>query len=264
MNIIEAIKERRSVRSFDGESLPADVKKELLDFAAKTVNPFGGRYSVKLKEFDLRGGFKPSTYGMIKGAQDFFMLGIADDDTSALAAGFGFEQVVLKAWQLGYGTCWIAATFKGTDFDNGTAWTDGESLKIVCPVGRPVKKSLMEKFTRMTLGSKNRKNFDELFFDSDFERPLSPESRYGEALAMLRLAPSSTNSQPWRALVEGEKVHFYCVPKSQCSVLDCGIGLCHFYETERFNGFVGEFYNDPEAPAPKSNWRYLTSYKRTK
>lgn len=261
MNILEAIKERRSVRSFDGEPLPPQMCDQLLGFAAGVENPFGGHFSVRLKQFDLKAGFKPSTYGMIKGASDFFMLGIADDEVSALAAGFCFEQTVLKAWELGLGTCWIAATFKGTDFEAGEPWPDGEKLRIVCPVGRAAKMRVMEKFARMTIGSSRRKPFAELFFDRSFDTPLAPGGRFGEALEMLRLAPSSTNSQPWRALVDGDGVHFYSVPKSPASVLDCGIGISHFMLTERYYGHHGAFVHDSHAPAAPDNWKYLVSYK---
>ena len=261
MNIIEAIKERRSVRSFNGESLSEVMKSELYKAIAGAISLFGGHVSIRLKEFDLKAGFKPSTYGMIKGASSFFMLGIADDEQSALTAGFMFEQVVLKAWQLGLGTCWIAATFKGTDFENGEAWPDGEQLRIISPVGVAAKKSVVESIARMAVGSDRRKAFSTLFFNNDFDTPLSPDSRFGQALEMMRLAPSSTNSQPWRALVVGETVHFYYVQKSQLSVLDCGIGLCHFYETERFNSRTGEFFKSDNAPAAPKNWKYLLSYK---
>lgn len=261
MNIIEAIKERRSVRSYNGEPLSEVMKSELYKAIAGATSPFGGHVTIRLKEFDLKGGFKPSTYGMIKGASNFFMLGIADDEQSAMTAGFMFEQVVLKAWQLGLGTCWIAATFKGTDFENGEAWPDGEQLRVVSPVGVAAKKSVMESIARMTLGSNNRKPYSELFFSDDFATPLSPDSRFGQALEMLRLAPSSTNSQPWRVLVSGDTVHFYYVPKSQASVLDCGIGICHFYETERFHSHSGVFSKDASAPEPPKNWKYLISYK---
>lgn len=261
MNIIEAMKERRSVRTFNGEPLSKNVETELHRAISEAKSPFEGSVTIRLKEFDLKNGFKPSTYGMIKGATEFFLLGIGADEESALTAGFTFEQVVLRAWQLGLGTCWIAATIKGTDFDNGEAWRDGEQLKVICPVGVADKKSVMEKITRLTLGSKNRKPFGELFFSEDFETSLSPDNRFGQALEMLRLAPSSTNSQPWRVLVKGDIVHFYYVPKSQASVLDCGIGMCHFYETEKFNGHTGTFFTDPSAPTPPKTWKYLRSYK---
>lgn len=263
MNIIEAMKERRSVRSFNGEHLPAETIEALKQAVDEATSPFGGSVTIRLKSFDLKGAYKPSTYGMITGATEFFLLGIKKDKASALSAGFKFEQVVLKAWQMGLGTCWIAATFKGSDFDRGETWPDGEELLIICPVGVASKPTIKEKITRMAIRSAKRQPFGQLFFDGDFSTPLSEDSSFGEALAMMRLAPSSTNSQPWRALVSGNKVYFYYKPKSEASVLDCGIGMCHFFETEQFNGRSGRFVEEASAPTPPDNWVYLTTYIAT-
>lgn len=262
MNIIEAIKERRSVRSFNGLPLTTEHREELLKAIEESYTFFGGRVTIRLKEFDLKGDFKPGTYGVIKDACNFFLVGMANDEESALTAGFRFEQIVLKAWQLGLGTCWIAATFKGSHFDRGETWPDGETLKIVCPVGVAAKKHLLEKVTRLAIGSDKRKPFADLFFTDNFSKPLSEDDKYAESLGMLRLAPSSTNSQPWRVLVDGDSVHFYTVPKSPASVLDCGIGICHFYEAEKFYEHKGSFAKLTAAPAAYSNWKYLTTYRR--
>ncbi|MDE7438223.1 MAG: nitroreductase family protein [Muribaculaceae bacterium] len=262
MNIINAIKDRRSVRSFDGASLTESTKKILTDFAESLTSPFGGHFTIRLKKFDIKGEYRPSTYGTIKEASDFFLIGMGSDEASALSVGFCFEQVVLKAWQLGLGTCWIAGTFKSTNFDKDETWPDGEILKIICPVGIPTQKRMFEKIARLALGSSKRKPFDELFFEGDFNHPLSADSSYHEALEMLRLAPSSTNSQPWRVLVKDDKVHFFYIPKNAISPVDLGIGISHFYETERFNGREGEFYKENEAPAGNANWCYAVSYKR--
>lgn len=261
MNILEAIKTRRSVRSFNGEPLSEHDRTLLLDAVEGSVSPFGGDVTIRLNEFDVKEGYKPSTYGMIKGATDFFLLGIGDDEASALTAGFRFEQVVLKACQLGLGTCWIAAAFRGSEFDRGQSWPDGEKLRVICPVGVPAKQSVTEKITRFALGSKNRKPFEELFFDGDFDKPLSPDSRFGLSLQMLRLAPSSTNSQPWRALVDGDTVHFYYMPRSEGSVLDCGIGMCHFFEAEKYQSHDGAFFKADHTPVVHRTWRYLYSYR---
>ncbi len=137
MNIIEAIKERRSVRSFNGESLTQSQISELENAVKSAESPFGGNVTIRLKSFDMKDGFKPSTYGMIIGAVDFFLLGIKDDKQSALTAGFKF-------------------------------------------------------------------------------------------------------------------------------VLDCGIGICHFYETEKFNQKSGTFDELANAPAAPDNWIYLVSYIETK
>lgn len=249
------------MRSFDGKLLPPEMVAKLDEAIAESGDPFGGNVTIRLKAFDMKDGFKPSTYGFIKGAVNFFLLGIRDDEASALSAGFSFERVVLKAWELGLGTCWIAGTFKGSDFDRGESWPDGQTLKIVCPVGVAEKPRLLEKLGRKVMGSDRRKPFGELFFTEGFGKPLSPDSHFGEALEMMRLAPSSTNSQPWRALVDGDTVHFYCKPKGQVSVLDCGIGICHFYLTEEYLRRKGSFFKADCAPTPPDAWKYLCSFK---
>lgn len=260
MNILEAIKERRSVRTYSGEPLSARQSALLTEAIDEVINPFGGRVTIRLRRYALEGDFRPSTYGVIKGATDFFLVGMADDETSELAAGFCFEQIVLKARQEGLGTCWIAATFKDSDFKGSGEWPEGEKLRIVSPVGVPGNKRMMERLTGWVMRSAARKPFADLFFDGGFDRPLSPDSRYGEALEMMRLAPSSTNSQPWRALVEGDTVHFFCKTSSRCSVIDMGIGICHFYLTEQFRGRDGRlFKTDVITPAPP-HLKYICSY----
>ncbi|MDE6268194.1 MAG: nitroreductase family protein [Muribaculaceae bacterium] len=260
MNVIEAMKERRSVRTYDGRGLTENQRKAMLQAIAESNSPFGGHLTIRMKKFNLKDGYKPTTYGMIKGAGDFFLLGYGNDDASMLTAGYQFEQVVLKAWENGLGTCWIAATFKGTDFETGEMWPEGEELKIVSPVGVAAKKSMMEKIARFTVGSQKRKPMDELFFFEDFKHAIPEDNRFREALEMMRLAPSSTNSQPWRALVAGNKVHFYAAPKSKLCILDTGIGICHFHETEKYKGTNGEFMHVADAPGGQEGWQYVTTY----
>lgn len=260
MNIIEAITSRHSVRTFNGAALTQAHQTALAEAIRTATDPWGGDVTIRLAEFDLERGYRPSTYGMIRGARTFFLVAIGAGDASALSAGFRFQQIVLKAWQLGLGCCWIAATFKGSDFDRGQQWPAGETLKIVCPVGTPARPTLLNRLISTAFGSRNRKPTDRLFFLDDFSRPVPADNRFYEALAMLRLAPSSTNSQPWRALVTGDTVHFYYKPASQLSILDCGIGLCHFHKTEQFHGREGRFIRLSQVPIPPSDWKYLTSY----
>lgn len=265
MDILEAIRRRRSVRTFNGDPLPEAVGRELLEYAAAVKDPFGGRFSLRLKKFDLKNGYRPTTYGMIRGAEDYFMIAMADDDASALAVGFCFEKVVLKAWQLGFGTCWIAATFRGSDFDIAEPWPGDEKLRIVCPIGVAAGKSLMERIARLSVGSRKRKPFEDLFFTDGFSKSLSPDSRYGQSLEMVRLAPSSTNSQPWRALVDGDTVHFYYRSLGPLSLIDCGIALSHFHASETVLGAVDSdvspFFRSLSVPAAPSGCRYLISYR---
>lgn len=262
MDILQAMKERRSVRSFNGKPLSPEQVSTLNKAIEDSYTLFGGNVSIRLKSFDIKGDFPPSTYGVIKGATDFFLMAIGEGEDADLTAGFRFEQVVLKAWQMGLGTCWIAGTYKGSQFDERETWPEGESLKIICPVGIAEKPRLMEKMMRLSIGANNRKPFRDLFFSGDFQTHLNPDSKFGEALEMMRLAPSSTNSQPWRVLVEGDRVLFYYKPKYPITVIDTGIGICHFYETEKFYGFDGSFEKETSIPTPPDDWKYLITYTR--
>lgn len=253
MNIKDIIRARKSVRTFDeNRSLTAsDV--EAIENAIKEANsPFGGKYTIEFKKFNLKGPQSPSTYGTISGASWYLLMGIHDDETSALSAGFAMEQVVLKATGLDLGTCWMALTFKGKDFMHDSDMPADQPLRIISPVGFPAKKKrIIESLTRFSLGSANRKPMDDLFSEGSFGQPVSKENPLYEPLEMMRLAPSAKNTQPWRALVQGDSVWFYYVDKSEASLLDLGIGLCHFYLTLKASGGDGTWSKAEDAPERK-------------
>ncbi|MCM1505486.1 MAG: hypothetical protein NC127_09855 [Muribaculum sp.] len=265
MNVIEAIKTRKSIRNYSGSALPGELKKQIEEYIAGATSPFGGGVTIRLEHFESNGPMKPGTYGVIKGATDFLLIAIAEGIESELSAGFMGEQIVIRATELGLGTCWIGGTFKGGDFDRGQRWPAGEFLKIVSPIGFPAEKeSMISKITRFMAKSGKRKPFGKLFFESSFDTPMRLDSvnTFLHPLSMMRLAPSSINSQPWRALVSGEEVHFFSKAKGGLSMIDCGIGLCHFDMAERYDGHTGEFYKSDNPPVSPAKWTYLTSYRR--
>lgn len=262
MNIIEAIRTRRSIRTYDGIPVAEEIVSALEDFIKKLSNPFGGEIEIKPARFELKGEFKPSTYGVIRGAANYFLVGYGNSKKDELSAGFCFEQVVLEATRLGLGTCWIAGTFKGSDFEKKGFADSGLKLKIISPFGYSSRRSLLEKISGALLGSSKRKPFPELFFNKNISTPLSDSDSFSFPLELMRLAPSSTNSQPWRAIVCESKVHFFYLSKSKLSIVDSGIGLCHFIEGEKNNGHEGRFFEEQNLPATPEKWHYLVSYQR--
>lgn len=257
MTIEEAIRARKSVRTYDGAPLSPEEIKAIETAIEHTTSPFGGCYAMRLQEFDLKGAMSPGTYGVIRGARHYLLLAYADDEASTLSAAYAMEQVVLRATSLGLGTCWVAGTMRGSSFDRGQEWPDGATLKIVLPIGHAAgRRSLVDRVSRVIEGADKRKPFSSLFFDGSFDIPLSADSRFGHALSMVRLAPSSVNSQPWRAVVSGDSVHFYR-RRRPLSVVDCGIALCHF----DLSCPGGHFYKAEDAPAPPFGLAYLMSWK---
>lgn len=264
MDIIDTIKRRKSVRSYTGTPLNSIQIDSINKAIAAAKSPFGGEYIIKLASVGAGETFKPSTYGVIAGAKDFLLLGINDTENSALSAGFAMEQVVLAATELGLGTCWIAATFKKSIFEQVAAFPETTPLKIISPIGDPAtKKKFLEKVTRLVVNANNRKPFNQLFFCDDFTKPLDEANQFGQPLEMMRLAPSSTNSQPWRALVTDDRIDFYYKSRGIVSVLDMGIGLCHFSLTADQLGIKGKFARVADPITAPDNLIYLTSFTRT-
>ena len=97
-------------------------------------------------------------------------------------------------------------------FERAMALGPEEFMPCVTPLGYPAAKmSLRETMMRKAVRADNREPFEALFFDGDFDTPLSAEKAGSlrEPLERVRLAPSAVNRQPWRVLVGGGCVHFY-------------------------------------------------------
>lgn len=156
---------------------------------------------------------KLGTYGTIKGAKDFLAITVKDEPFAMEAVGYQFENLILYATSMGLGTVWLAATFSRKDFENAMSISKDDLFPCITPIGYPSgKTSIREKITRASLGSKSRKAWNKLFYLENFEKNLSESDAedYKNALEMFRLAPSSTNAQPWAVVKEENKFHFFC------------------------------------------------------
>lgn len=196
----------------------------------------------------------PGTYGVIRGARHYFAVATDGSDEAKLAAGCAFERIVLEATAMGLGTCWLAATFRGTAFARAAALAPGMELTAVSPVGvASGRRHLLERITRSLVRESSRKPFEALF--------RGEAGAFRRALEAVRRAPSSVNSQPWRAIVaeDGQAVHFYYAGRSNCVMLDMGIAVCHFTLVCAQDGIEGELGTAPDAPKWDKN-AYLCSY----
>ncbi|MBW9212422.1 MULTISPECIES: nitroreductase family protein [Terrabacteria group] len=271
IDVEKAIEKRVSTRSFEARSLSDEDKNNLMNFNKTLTNPFG--IDVKVQYISKDTGAKNvqlGTYGTIKGAKDFLAITVKDEPFAMEAVGYQFENLVLYATHMNLSTVWLAATFSRKDFENVMNIASDDLFPCICPIGYPAEKSsIIEKFTKVSLGSKNRKAWDKLFYLEDFNKPLSKYDAgdYAVALEMLRLAPSATNSQPWAVVKEGNNFHFFCDYKNNINDgmkkikhLDIGIALSHFHQTAMSKGLSGRFeVRDIYFSIPK-NMHYIISY----
>ena len=234
MNYSELIQNRRSVRTFDGRSIEADVLRDILGYAQKADNPYGQNIEWKILSAKNDG----VSSAVIVGTDTFIAGKMKRTEHAEEAFGYSFEKVVLYAQSLGIGTTWIAGTMTRPAFEKAVQLGGDEVLPCVSPLGYAAKKmSVRETMMRAGIKADTRLGFSELFFDGSFAKPLAPEKagEIKQALELVRLSPSAVNKQPWRAVIDGERVHFYekhskgyVTDGWDTQKIDMGIALYHF------------------------------------
>ncbi len=275
-SIVEIITKRRSVRTYDATKDVEKDKIQIIEEAMVVERTEGFRFVIvtfnELKSRKERLG----TYGFIQGAK-LFMVGIMSEDYSdrknqSISFGRTFERIILKATDLGLGTCWMVSTFNRKKLSKKIGLGDHENIAIVSPLGySALKKRPVERIMRQIPKSDQRKIWGELFFHNDFKTPLNREDtgKYRTALEMLRLSPSAANTQPWRIIKQNDGYDLYVVKDNRgarhvidCNYNDVGIAMCHFELTAKEIELSGEWKIDPlKNNALKNKMEYVSTWK---
>lgn len=269
----ETIGSRVSCRTYQDRLLTGDDKTKLLDFCRIVDQGLHGeKISFHLAEYDAADlkKRKLAGYGIFKNARCFLAGTIEKSDFHNVSYGYVMEHVVLKATELGLGTCWAG------DFDpyliKDVPITDKQTIPAILWVGYAADvKSFIDRTARFVLRASRRKDWDNLFFNGEFDTPLTPDNAgpYKEPLELLRLAPSSRNSQPWRVVREkdGKSHHFFRKPRNTRSGqkkmhdIDMGIAMCHFELGVEQNKLHGKWTHiDTHVARLPQNTHYMISW----
>ena len=247
-SVKDIIRKRKSVRTFSGESLRSEDRQELDRFLKTVENPFDIPIEFRVLDAKTCGLSSP----VIVGTDEYVAAKVSRIPQSEIAYGYIFESFCLFAASLGIGTVMLAATISRGAFEKAMELKGTEVMPVASPIGYPAEKqSVREKLMRKGIKADERLPFETLFFENSFAQSLSPERAgiFQDALEMTRLAPSAGNKQPWRAVVCGDKVHFYEKktkamqnnPLGDIQKVDVGIALAHFDLTLKENRGVRHF-----------------------
>lgn len=253
MNIIELISRRKSVRTFDGRTIPEETLKTLEEYASTLDNPFGIKTTIKFLSKEEHDLFSP----VILGEHLYVAIKVKNIPNAIVAAGYEFEKLCLKALSLNLGSVILAGSLNRQAFSKAMEVKQDEVMPVASPLGYPAKvKSIREKMMRMAIHANSRLPLSEICFEGDFFTPLKEDHPLIEAFEAIRLAPSAANKQPWRMLVKDNVVHFYekrnfGKPEQDIQQFDIGIALAHFLlsleEEKKDYSFV---INNPNIKTP--------------
>lgn len=272
MNIKQVISQRRSIRTYKDEPISQELKDKLISYIADVASPFEAKTRfVMLDTDDVSPQTKLGTYGVISGAKTF-ICGVTENVFRYEEnLGYAFEKIILYATSLGLGTCWLGGTFNRLNFAKAVGLKENELIPVVTPVGyAKEKRNFLDSVFVKSAGSVNRKDWSELFFDSDFGKPLKRETddRIADVFDMVRIAPSASNKQPWRIVKNGNMFHFFLcrTPGYKAVVgfdiqrLDIGIAMCHFEIVIQELGFKGKWIDQDPGIILEKNTEYIISY----
>ncbi len=232
--LLEIIKGRRSVRTFDGSPVSEEHRRQLTQYMETISNPFGIPVRFVLMDAKEKGLSSPVLSG-----ETLYVAGIVErGDYADVAFGYSFEKLVLYAWSLGIGTTWIGGTMKRELFERAAGLAPGEMMPCMSPLGYPAKtRSVKETLMRKGVGADSRLPAEQLFFDGAWGVPLKTAGRedHCELTEMVRWAPSAVNKQPWRIIAGDDCLHFYekkdrgyaSDKTGDMQKIDVGIALCH-------------------------------------
>lgn len=172
MEFTDVIKTRKSIRSFKDQKIPEGILTEILK-AARLSPSFQNRQcwrfivvqdSLKKKELALKSGLLGKVNFFIKNAPVIIVAcadttksgKINNQDYYLVDVAIAFQQMMLAAWNLGIGSCWLAA------FDEKkikTILKIPSQIRVVAmsPFGYPKQKQgIYSKAVKAFAGSKNR------------------------------------------------------------------------------------------------------------
>lgn len=243
MTLMEAIETRISCRAYTDEPLSQDTLDELRAYAQELtsgtdlrfaiVGPAEGGAQLKLAKSMFKG--KVSTYAALIGP---------DNNPTREKVGYLGEKLVLKATQMGLGSCWVAGTFDRKSVSEPLA--AGEVLHDVIPLGHaPAKQPIAQKAIRA--GLRKRDHRPEALFQGPMPLTEAPAWISAGIDAVIK-GPSAVNEQPVVFVWEDEHL-MATLPhhKRNLEYTDLGIAKLHFEIAAEAAGMAGAW--EPGAPA---------------
>lgn len=279
--VSQLIPRRFSCRIYSGAPLDEGRRRQLqAAIAAPHPTPFGStlRFSLVAASEEDRSSLRGlGAYGSIKGASGFIVGAVLPGERNLEDFGYALERLVLRATDLGLGTCWLGGFTKNT-FHRAIAAGPGEQVPGVAAIGVMDEERLAKSAAlRQRVSSDKRLPWEQLFFGQRFGLPLPQDQagQYALPLELVRLGPSASNKQPWRIIRDGQTFHFFLqrtpgyatrwvarlVGVADLQRLDLGIAMYHFEAAATELGLPGTWVlNDPGLAKPDELTEYVASW----
>ncbi|MFW6190606.1 MAG: nitroreductase family protein [Candidatus Bipolaricaulota bacterium] len=266
MELYGAIKKRRSVRNYPGESLSTD-ELDRVEYLLGEAGEFQEDKSVSAYLIRDGNGFQDNISGLIADygkveAPHYLLLSSRETEGTLVEIGYRYEFVTLALTEMGVGTCWIGKGFSDEDIRKSVELPVEHTARALIAFG-PVADRKLE-----VIEEPNRKELSAFIIDGKAE---TVSRDVLEVVEALRRAPSSINSQPWRVQEGEDSLHLYIGRRStltrklikslsRMNRIDGGIGLRHMEVAGNY--LWGEVDVEKAEHPERKGWEYIASISK--
>lgn len=224
MNNLEAIVERISRRTYLGE--PIDESSQIiLNDLIKIYNTSSGMTSFLLKDGSKAFDSFSKCYGLFKNVVSLIILkGPKSDLELKEKTGYYGQRLILKATQLGLGTCWVGGTFKRDDILFHIQ--SDEECYCVITIGKVSSNLSMKDRFISGLIHRKTKTVDN-FYESDVIFDNLPDY-FVMGYKAISKAPTALNAQKVKAYYKDGITSIGVPDTSKFDMVDLGIAKANF------------------------------------
>lgn len=245
-NLYETIFKRKSIRKYDFTSLDDNTISAISEYI-DNLKPMYDNIKTEMKlvsQKDLKG------IAVIKAP--YYIVALSEKKEGYLTnVGFMLQQMDLFLSSNGIGTCWVGMSKAAKEISESSKLEFVIVLALGKPEG-PLYRSNVSEFKRKSLNQ------------------ISNTIGSDDLLETVRIAPSSSNSQPWFFTKSDDIIHGYCVKSNllkaimyeKVNRIDMGIAMYHLWIAAKHFGKDAEIISDITAGNnPPDGYYYISSIK---
>ncbi len=229
--LFEYIFKRKSIRKYRMETLPEETS-STIENQVKHLTALAGdlKTEIKLLPHD-------AVKGLLAIKAPHYLLFFSEKKEGHLEnAGYMLQQMDLYLSSMGLGTCWLGMAKPTSGFENVSSLPFVIAMAVGTPA-EPVHRTTVEQYKRK------------------LKVEICSTTHHSDIIEAARLAPSATNSQPWRFRTTPEAIHVYRINVTllkawlyeRMNKIDMGIALCHLQLAAEAEKFQVTFRHDEEA-----------------
>ncbi|KXG76121.1 nitroreductase family protein [Thermotalea metallivorans] len=249
MKFSKLAEEMRTVRDYKKEPVEHRVIEEVLEAGKTAIGVAGGR-NVSILWIDngqevfhqLSG--KAGYYGKMIEAPHYLVIASKEFPAFMENSGYIMELMRLKARELGLGTCWLS--IENEEALREVLGVEGEEkITAFVAIGHEYKGIFKKDISKQS----SRLGIEEIVYLGRWGQPCTLEALEERGLARVlyhvRLAPSWGNKQPWRFIMDRDKILLTVQREERDAMrLDAGIVMLYFEKSAWEEGIPGRWQLD--------------------